>query len=315
MTQAKKKLKAIGKVFAVIILAILGLIVLIALTVAVLFSQLDKTNGRIVSSGQDRKYLLYVPTSYDPATPTPLVISIHGFAEWPAHQMQISGWNDLADEYGFIVVYPSGTGFPRRWRAGGQAGDSGYPMLDIIFISDLIDELERQYNIDPARVYANGLSNGGGMSYLLGCKLFDRIAAVGSVAGAYVFPLDDCKPSRPVPMIAFHGTADPIVPYQGGPSRDFNIPFPVIPEWMAARAELNGCVGTPAELPRSGEVSGIRYSSCNKGAEVVFYTIQSGGHAWPGGEPMPKWIVGYTTQDINATRTMWEFFRQFSIGD
>ena len=315
MTQARKKLKAIGKVIAGFILAILGLLALIALIVAVVFSQLDKTNGKIVSSGQNRTYLLHVPASVDPAKPMPLVISIHGFAEWPAHQMRISGWNDLADEYGFLVVYPSGTGFPRRWRAGGQAVDSGDPMLDVIFISDLIDELEREYNIDPARVYANGLSNGGGMSYLLGCKLSERIAAVGSVSGAYVFPLADCKPSRLVPMIAFHGTADPIVPYQGGPSRDFNLPFPVIPEWMAARAELNGCAGAPSALPGSGEASGVRYSSCAQGADVVFYSIQGGGHAWPGGEPMPKWIVGHTTQDINATRTMWEFFRQFSIGD
>jgi polyhydroxybutyrate depolymerase len=274
-----------------------------------------KTNGVIMSSGQHRTYLLYVPASYDPAMSAPLVISMHGFAEWPAHQMQISGWNKLADEYNFIVVYPSGSGFPRHWLASGRVEDSSDPMLDVIFISDLIDELKRQHNIDPARVYANGLSNGGGMSFLLSCKLSDRITAVGSVSGAYLFPLDGCKPSRPVPMIAFHGTADPIVPYQGGPSRRFNIPFPAIPEWMAARAKLNGCAGTPSELPGSGEVSGIKYSGCAQGADVVFYTIQGGGHAWPGGKPLPKWIVGNTSQDINATRVMWEFFRQFSIGD
>jgi polyhydroxybutyrate depolymerase len=315
MTQTTRIAKAIGKVITTVILVILGLLMLGALIIAVLFSWLDETNGKIVSSGQDRTYLLFVPTTYDPSTPTPLVISIHGFAEWPAHQMQISGWNDLADEYGFIVVYPSGTGFPRRWRASGQAGDSGDPMVDVFFISELIDELGRQYNIDPARVYANGLSNGGGLSYVLGCTLSDRIAAVGSVSGAYVYPLDECNPSRPVPMIAFHGTGDPIVPYQGGPSRDSGISFPVIPDWMAARAELNACDGSPAELPASGEASGIRYSGCAQEADVVLYTIHGGGHAWPGGEPMPAWIVGYTTQDINATRVMWEFFRRFSIGD
>ena len=309
-----KILKSIGKILAAIILVILGIVVLGALTVAVLFSRLDETNGKIESSGKTRTYLLYVPAGYDPATPSPLVISIHGFVEWPAHQMQISGWNKLADEYGFIVVYPSGTKFPRRWQASGQAADSSDPLLDVIFISDLIDELERKYNIDPARVYANGLSNGGGMSFFLGCTLSDRITAVGSVAGAYVFPLDKCKPSRPVPMIAFHGTSDPIVPYQGGVSRDFDFPFPAIPDWMAARSALNGCSGTPIELPASGEASGIRYSGCAQGADLVFYTIHGGGHAWPGGKPLPEWIVGYTTQDINATRVMWEFFRQFSIG-
>jgi len=315
MMRTAKIGKAIGKVVAASFLVILGLLMLGAVVIGVLFSWLDKTNGRIVSSGQERTYLLFVPTSYDPARPTPLVISIHGFAEWPAHQMQISGWNDLAEEYGFIVVYPSGTGFPRRWRAGGRAGVSGDAMADVSFISDLIDELGRRYNIDRARVYANGLSNGGGMSYMLGCRLSDRIAAVGSVSGAYAYPLDECNPSRPVPMIAFHGTADPIVPYLGGPSRNSGASFPAIPDWMAARARLNGCDLSPANLPVSGEVSGIRYSRCAQETDVVFYTIHGGGHAWPGGEPMPAWIVGYTTQDINATRVMWEFFSRFSIGD
>jgi poly(3-hydroxybutyrate) depolymerase len=89
----------------------------------------------------------------------------------------------------------------------------------------------------------------------------------------------------------------------------------VIPEWIAARAELNGCDETPTALPSSGEARGIRYSGCDQGAEVDFYTIDGGGHSWPGGEPLPEWIVGHTSQDIDATRVMWEFFSQFSIGD
>ena len=309
MAKTTKISKVFGKVIVSLFLIILGVLALGALTVAVLFSWLDKTNGKMVSSGQERTYLYHVPLTYDPAKPAPLVISIHGFAEWPAHQMQISGWNDLADKFGFIVVYPSGTRFPRRWQTRGDS------RRDVIFISDLIDELERQYNIDPRRIYANGLSNGGGMSYLLGCTLSDRISAVGGVSGAYAYPLEDCKPTRPVPMIAFHGTSDPIVPYQGEPARDSEVPLPNIPDWMAARAEINSCAASPTQLPAHGEVSGIKYSGCAHGADVIFYTIQGGGHAWPGGEPMPAWIVGYTTQDINATQVMWEFFSQFSIGD
>lgn len=314
MTRTPSTLRTIGKVFAAVVLVILGLLILAASVIGVLYVRANVTNGQIVSSGQDRSYLLFVPTTYDPATPTPLVISIHGFVEWPAHQMQISHWNDLAQEYGFLVVYPEGTGFPRRWQASGQADGSTDPMVDVLFISDLIDELARQYNVDPARVYANGLSNGGGMSFLLGCVLSDRIAAIGSVAGAYLYPLDEYSPSRPVPMIAFHGTADPIVPYLGGPSRHAEVPLPVIPDWIAARAKLNGCDEPPAELPASGEASGIRYPGCDQGADVVFYTIDGGGHSWPGGDPLPEWIVGHTTQDIDATRVMWEFFSRFSIG-
>jgi polyhydroxybutyrate depolymerase len=314
MTNAAGIGRAIGQAILRIIAVVVGLLVLGAVTIAVLFTWLDKTNGKIVSSGEERRYLLFVPTTYDPAKPAPLVISLHGFVEWPAHQMQISRWNDLAEEHGFLVVYPEGTGFPRRWRAGGQVGTSSDPAPDVRFISDLIDELSRQYNIDPARIYANGLSNGGGMSFLLGCALADRIAAIGSVAGAYLYPLEDCQPSRPVPMIAFHGTADPIVPYLGGPSREPDVRLPVIPEWMAARAALNGCGAVPTELPGGGEASGIRYVGCDQGAEVDFYTLDGGGHSWPGGEPLPEWLTGPTSQDIDATRVMLEFFRRYSIG-
>ena len=201
----------------------------LSVTLVLVFRFLNRTNGKILSSGELRKYLLYVPKSYDPTTPTPLIISLHGFAEWPAHQMQISHWNDLADRHGFIVVYPCGTGFPLRWRIRGDAGTPQDPALDVTFIADLIDKLQSDYNIDPARIFANGLSNGGGMSFLLSCRLAARIAAIGTVSGAFLLPWDDCKPSRPVPLIAFHGTSDPIVPYSGGPSRSFELPFPSIP--------------------------------------------------------------------------------------
>ena len=303
----------VGRILGAGILILLGLIASATLIIVGLFTWLNLTNGEIVSSGEKRSYLLFVPSRYDPARPTPLVISLHGFVEWPAHQMQISGWNDLAEELGFIVVYPEGTGAPRRWRAGGWASSSDDPMIDVTFISELIDKLTQDYNIDRGRVYANGLSNGGGMSYLLGCGLADRIAAVGSVSGAYVYSLEDCRPSRPVPMIAFHGTADGIVPYLGGEAMGPTEPLPAIPDWIAARARLNGCDAVPTTLPASGEVSGIRYSGCGQGADVEFYTIDGGGHSWPGGDPMPEWIVGHTTQDLDATRVMWEFFSRFSI--
>ncbi len=291
------------------------LIFLVSITSALvlLFLRLNKTNGEIISSGRSRKFLLYVPKTYDPQIPTSLVISLHGFAEWPAHQMEISGWNDLADQKGFIVVYPSGTGFPLRWRVRGAAGSAHDPALDVAFISDLIDTLENEYNIDPARIFANGLSNGGGMSFLLSCRLAERIAAIGTVAGAILLPWDDCRPSRPVPLIAFHGTGDPIVPYLGGPSRSFELPFPAVPNWIAEYARRGGCDADPVLLPTAGEVSGIQYSNIGQNMDVVFYTIEGGGHSWPGGGSMPKFIVGRTTRDIDATKIIWEFFQNHPI--
>ena len=305
---------AISKGLKRIILVTLTLLVLTTIIIGMIFYLVNKTNGRIESSGQVRSYLLYVPKTYQSTTPMPLVISIHGFAEWPAHQMDISRWNELADVDGFMVVYPSGTGFPLRWNTHGPVGTAVDPMNEVLFISDLIDKLEQEYNVDRTRIYANGLSNGGGMSYLLACKLADRIAAIGSVSGAYLYPWDDCEPSRPVPLIAFHGTHDPIVPYNGGGSSRFDNPFPVIPEWIDLWAQRNECDDHPIELPTTGEVSGKKYTKCKQNAEVVFYSIQGGGHAWPGGEPLPEIIVGHTTQDINATKEMWEFFKQHPMG-
>jgi len=293
-----------------VVLTVLGLGSLPALLLAALWALISHADGQIVSGGRKRSYLLHVPASYNPATPVPLVISIHGFAEWPAHLMRISRWNDLADRHGFIVVYPEGTGLPRRWRTWGQMQPSAEAMQDVSFIADLIDSLAERYSIDKTRVYANGFSNGGGMSYLLACQLADRIAAAGSVAGAYMLPLSACQPTRPVPLIAFHGTADAIVPYHGGLSGPSHLPLPAVPDLIAAWAGLSGCNATPVPLAGHGEVSGLQYTGCRGGADVVFYTIEGGGHAWPGGDPLPRFIVGHTTQDIDATAVMWAFFSQ-----
>ncbi len=267
----------------------------------------DRTNGRLTIGNETRRYLLYVPPSYDPAKPTPLVISIHGFAQWPAHQSQLTGWTQLADEYGFILVHPSGLGFPKRWRAG----DASVSNPDIAFLSALIDKIEADYNIDPARIYVNGLSNGAGMSFALACQLSERIAAFGGVGGAYLYPWEACQTGRPVPAIIFHGDTDPIVPYQGGPSESFDVPFPNIPAWVESLALRNGCDLPPVEAAISAHITERRYPDC--AADVVFYTVQGGGHTWPGGEPLPEWITGPTTTEINATRLMWQFFQSHPL--
>lgn len=300
------------KVIVIAAASIFGVCLLFLLILGVSYLIANKTNGKLVSSIEKRQYLLYVPDSYNANKPAPLIISIHGFAEWPAHQAHISRWNELADELGFIIVYPSGTNFPKRWRTMGLTSNPGDPEVDVQFISDLIDTLEANYNIDPSRIYANGLSNGGGMSYLLACKMADRIAAIGSVSGAYTYPLDQCTPFRPVPLIAFHGNADPIVPYLGGPSHSFEIPFPSVPEWMKGWAERNQCK-TSTLIPQQGEISGVSWSDCSENADVTFYSIAGGGHSWPGGNPIPAFIVGKTSQAVDATRVMWQFFEKHPL--
>lgn len=294
-------------------LIILLILAVFVLGVVLVYISLNRTNGQIVSSGETRKYLLYVPESYDPSKPTPLVISIHGFADWPAHHQDMTHWNEVADEYGFIVVYPSGTGLPLRWRAYPQDEANDMLSIDVQFISDMIDQLGEEYNIDPQRIYANGMSNGGGMTYLLSCQLSDRIAAIGGVAGAYLYPWEACNPSRPIPAIFFHGTADNIVPYDGGFYERSGTQFPVIPDWARQWAEGNGCDPEGEEIPRVEDVSGVKYNNCDQNAQVILYTIHDGGHTWPGGTPLPERITGPTSQTINATREMWAFYQQHSL--
>jgi polyhydroxybutyrate depolymerase len=269
------------------------------------FKLQDRTNGTLISAGEKRTYLLYVPKSYDPGRPAPLVITIHGFAQWPAHQMHISRWNDLAEEFGFLVVYPGGTRFPKRWRTQARQGQKQDPSADVQFISDLIDRLKADYNIDATRIFANGLSNGGGMSFLLSCTMADRIAAIGIVAGALPNSWEGCQPRRQVPVMIFHGTDDPIVPYGGGHFRQVGT-LPSIPEWVAALARRNGCSDAPHTMQVTSAVSEMKYAGCT--ADVIFYTIRGGGHTWPGGNPIPAWIAGRTNMEVDATRLLWEFF-------
>jgi polyhydroxybutyrate depolymerase len=281
--------------------------VLVIVVLGAAYALINRTNGKILTSGVERRFLLYVPESYNPDQPTSLIISIHGFSSWPQDQMRISQWNDLADQYGIIVVYPSGTGFPKRWNLFTNSSTTR-SNADIQFISDLIDLLQKEYNIDSRRIYVNGLSNGGGMTTVLGCKLSDRIAAIGSVSGAYIFPLDTCTPERFVPAIIFHGTADPIVPYSGGASDSFDLPFPNIPEWVNQLAIRNGCSPTPVVILDQEAASGVEYRECSANASVVFYTLFGAGHTWPGGKPYPVWLTGSTSQAISATELMWQFF-------
>ena len=301
------------RLLIVFILLVVGLSVLALAVVAGTYLVLNDTNGEINSSGMLRKYLVYVPESYDPARPAPLVISIHGFAEWPAHQMETSHWNEVAEENGLIVGYPSGTQIPLRWNAYNLQDFRVDTRAEVQFIADLIDKLSGDYNIDTTRVYANGLSNGAGMAVLLSCQLSEKIAAIGSVSGAYLLPWDQCVQSRPVPIIAFHGTEDPIVPYHGGEIMGSGYFYPDIPLWINNWVQRNDCDPDPVALPSQGEVSGVQYTGCKQNADVVFYTVHGGGHAWPGGIKLPEMIVGHTTRDIDATRVMWEFFTSHAL--
>lgn len=294
-------------------LLIVGLPAAFILAALLSVAILNQTSGSIVSSGVKREYLLYIPRSYDGTKPTPLVISLHGAMTWPAFQVHLSRWNDAADAGGFLVVYPAGTGMgPRAWFMEGAGTPPRMP--DVLFISELIDTLAATYNIDPARVYANGFSNGGGMAFALSCTLSGRIAAIGMVAAAQSLPWSWCPDTTPVPMIAFHGTADPLVPYAGAPAGWLNPrPFPNVMTWTEQWARRNRCAATPRDSAMTPEITRREYAGCADEATVVLYTIRDGGHTWPGGKPLPAWFVGRTSNDIDATSLTWAFFGEHPL--
>jgi len=270
----------------------------------------ESTEYEIDFDGDTRRYLLYIPESYDASATPALVMSLHGFGSNPQDQQLITRWNDVADENGFVVVYPEGSSIPLRWNYDetgllaifNQADDVG-------FIETLIDQLIESYCVDSARVYATGMSNGAGMTHRLACELEDRIAAVGMVAGSYPALDADCELSRPIPIIAFHGTADPIVPFEGGivpPGTN----LPNVSDAMQTWADRLGCTQTSSADLGAVDYAIATYTTCDDDSSLVFYTIYEGGHTWPGApslSPEDDQAFGITSP-LFASEIMWEFF-------
>jgi polyhydroxybutyrate depolymerase len=164
----------------------------------------------------------------------------------------------------------------------------------------MLDELSQAFSIDPARVYATGYSNGGGMADRLACDLSDRIAAAGQVAGTYL-PNPGCEPGRPVPVLTLHGTDDTILPYGGTEGGTLSASG-----WAANWATRNGCTGESSVTFEDGAVTGETWTGCLDGADVVFYTVEGGGHDWFRTEPVPD--TTWPTTDIDANAALWAFF-------
>ncbi len=310
----RRKILLIGLGVAVAAPALVGLVAVACFYALFRFpNHTTAVTRSLVSSGRRREFLLYVPPGLDRAAPSPLVISLHPAMSWPSSELSISGWTRLANERGFIVVFPAGQGIgPKAWFMDGWREPDRMP--DVRFISDLIDTLEAEYPVDPSRIYADGMSNGGGMAFALSCTLSRRIAAVGLVSAAQSLPSSWCPDSAPVPMIAFHGTADPVVPYDGAEPGWLNPkPFPNQRRWVADWARRNRCGPRATDSGVADGVTRTAYRHCARDASVVLYTIRGGGHQWPGGRPLPRFLVGPYTRAVDATRVMWAFFQSHPL--
>lgn len=224
---------------------------------------------KITAAGVERQYILDAPDNLRPKEPVPLLFDFHGFNHSGAGVWKVSKFGQLAEKEPFIAVYPTGLPITIELRGETRSGPgwqmhTGDDNRDVAFTMAMLAEIEHRYCIDRDRVYSTGFSNGAFFSVLLGCTQSERFAAIAPVSGAAI--RDDCKPSRPVPVMIHHGTADDLIPVERArASRD---------QWLAA----NGCDAsgdTMEEAPRCQ-----RNATCRDGA-VVVYCEEDFAHTWP----------------------------------
>ncbi len=261
---------------------------------------------RIPSAGGERDFLVYVPDSYDPDVPTPVVVTFHGAGSNKEQQLAYSGFGPLADRDGWLVVAPDALGEPRRWSPfgiGGMAGIEGIRDLD--FFEDTLDTVGDELCVDPSRIYVAGMSSGGYMSAAVACELGDRVAAAGPVT-ATIYAERACSGAPPMPYAYFHGTDDPVVPFLGPVPGPGGEPGPGSAEFSSqAWAEHNGCDAEPTDERIGTQVVHRSWSGCD--APTHLYIVEGGGHTWPGSVvDLPQF--GATTPDISATEVLWELF-------
>ena len=271
----------------------------------------------LTAGGLTRTYVVHVPPGLDPQKPAPVVLALHGATMTGPLMAWFSGLNAKADEARFIVVYPNGTG--RRssyfWNAGNCCGPAVRSNVDdVAFIRAVLDDLAKTYRIDPKRVFATGMSNGAMMAYRLASELSDRIAAVAPVAGTMA--TEECRPTRPVPVLHVHGTEDEYVPFAGGRGAKSlsGVCHHSVGHSIRAWVRANGCGGEPVveELPDrtvdGTKVTRTTYGGGTGGAEVVRVAVAGGGHTWPGRPGSAA--LGRSTHNVSANDLIWEFFEK-----
>ena len=252
--------------------------------------------------GQARTFQLYVPASYDGTRVVPVVFNFHGFGSNAVQQMAYGNFKPLADRDDFLIVAPDGQGDSRHFNLTNESGLQD----DVAMVGALLDHIEDTFCVDAKRVFSTGMSDGGAMTSVLACRESDRFAAFGAVAVVVFVP--GCGGSHPIAITAFSGTEDPIVPFNGGAVHCCGgSVLGAAPDTMASWAAHDGCATESNDTQIGTEVRKRTWSGCQVGGEVVFYIIDGGGHTWPGSIPLDA--LGKTTTQIDASATIWDFFK------
>ena len=304
----------LGRVTVVIFL------VLLALPLA--RRSFGNSQGSIIVDGHERTYEVHAPASYKGEQSVPLVLALHGRGGTGHGTAGLTHFDAVADAHGFLVVYPDGLG--NSWADGRGATSSDKDGIDDVkFLSELIRKLTRDYKIDSSRVFVTGISNGGFMSQRVACDLSNQVAAVGIVAATMgEITASHCHPGKPVSVMLIQGAQDPLVPIQGGPmgpngSRGMILSLKdAAKKWIG----LDACDSKPeiaALQDKAADGTSIRreaFTGCKGSAEVVVYTVEGGGHTWPGGKAyLSESIIGKTSHNMDASEVLWEFFSKHAL--
>lgn len=266
-------------------------------------------SGSFVHGGITRTYSFYVPASYVPGNPVPMVIGLHGLSSSGADFAQNRDFRPIADTANFIMVHPDGSTMfgVKFWNYGNILGST---VDDVGFLEALIDTISADYSINQQRIYCAGMSNGSFMAYLMACQT-NRFAAIGTVTGSMSVDMyDDCNPQNPIPVLHIHGTDDSTNPYAGTSTMkgidDTNL------FWV----DQNNCNPVPVvtAVPNTNTSDNATaerylYSGGTNGKTVELFKVTGGGHTWPG------WPVsgssGNTCMDFDACKEIWRFFSQY----
>jgi polyhydroxybutyrate depolymerase len=268
--------------------------------------------------GQTRLYRVHVPASYTPLRPASLLLFFHGGGGNMEHAAEdrYYGMVSKSESAGFVAVFPNGysrlqSGKLATWNAGNCcAGARERNNDDVGFVRDMLARLRTQLNIDAARIFATGMSNGGMFSYRLACEMPDTFRAIASVAGTDGTSV--CTPAKSVSVLHIHARDDELVLFNGGAGKDSRTlaNFVAVPDSIAKWARIDACSTPPRRVLEVPGAYCESYAPCRGGTEVRLCVTESGGHSWPGGSKVRTGAKG--SDAIAATDLIWDFFQASS---
>ncbi len=270
--------------------------------------------------GRERTWRVRLPAGYD-GTPRPILFVLHGgFGTAEQVQTRQAGFDPIAERENVIVVYPNGIAADesstnplqraQTWNGGACCGPASTQNVDDVgFLTAVLDRVEAEACVDKRRVFFTGMSNGGIMSYRMGCERSDRVTAIAPVAGT--LQVESCEPSRQVPLFAVHGTLDENVPYAGGTGCGAGMVMTrAIPEIVGDWAARNACSGESSTTFVQGDGTCVSSETCD--AETVLCSIELGDHSWPGSDTAPLGTCGTMggrqSTTFAASEAIWSFF-------